>query len=97
MLVDSEVRVGFRGAGGRSGTALRTEHELSLRRAVALGSGSVPRKLDAIGVLDTGEVALVEVKTRGGDIRRALQQAAAHVFTFRALVAADADALNRSI
>lgn len=87
VAIDSEVRVGFRAAEGLSGSVWRSRHEDDLRAAIGLPKrDSVPRKLDTIGLLSGGEVALVEVKAEGGDIIRAVYQAAAHTLTFEKLV-----------
>lgn len=86
---DSEVRLGFRASAEHAtGTARRTAHEQQLREVLQLPTGAdLPRKLDAIGVLPGGEIALVEVKDEHGDIGRAAWQAVAHVHTFTALMA----------
>lgn len=99
VTVDSEVVVGFRGDERyRTGTAHRRALAEAAREAANLSkSDGLPRKLDTIGVLPLGDVALVEVKAEGGDLMRAAKQAAVHVFNFQALMAQDDYDLSRML
>lgn len=80
VAVDSEIRVGFRAAGGHNGTHWRADYTTTLRTDLGLTRRrDTPEKHDAIGFLPAGEIALVEVKDKKGDINRAVVQAAAFV------------------
>ena len=60
VLLDSEAQIGF-SSRLRRGTA-----DAAIRRRLQLrDSESIPRKLDALGVLPTGNLAVVEVKDTG--------------------------------
>lgn len=90
LAIDSEVRVGFKKHGpsdAATGTEHRDAYQASARGAIDLASAEIPMKLDTLGVLPTGDLALVEVKDKDGDIRRALEQAAFHVHSFTELCA----------
>ncbi len=80
VAVDSEVRIGFRHRG--------EEHAVNatLRQRLGLRSGSLPNKLDALGVLPTGDLVLVEVKDAMGSIERAVVQIAVHMARFSRLM-----------
>ena len=72
LMADSEIRVGY-------GSKLeRDAAREKIRKALGLGK-YVPTKLDALGVLPTGDVVLVEVKGTKETIRKAAIQVAAHV------------------
>ena len=74
LLVDSELQIGF------DDTSEKEAFNAELRRRLGLSrSRPLPTKLDALGVLPTGDVALVEVKKARGDISQALLQAAVHM------------------
>lgn len=87
LAVDSEIVIGFRADDNyNNGTAHKRACTARLRAEVGLPArAQLPRKLDTIGVLPDGNVALVEVKDENGDILRAVHQAAVHVHRFRAL------------
>jgi hypothetical protein len=78
--LDSEVRVGYDSEEKRKAFLRSLRQQLGLSEQVVL-----PEKLDALGVLIDGSVALVEVKDRAGDLRRAAIQAATHVAVFQEL------------
>ena len=82
MAVDSEAQVGF------ARRDVRDTADAEIRRLLELSrSMSIPRKLDALGVLSTGDMALVEVKDATGDIERAVIQVAVHLARFATLMA----------
>ena len=82
VVVDSEVQIGF------ASRDLQRADNTEIRRRLSLSrSGSLPTKLDALGVLPTGDLALVEVKGAAGNIRRALVQVAVHTVRFSRLMA----------
>lgn len=99
LAVDSEAVIGFRADDSYStGTAQKEVYLSALRREVPLPEKSqLPRKLDVVGVLPGGDVALVEVKDAKGDILRAVHQAAVHVHRFRALMAQEHYSLGEVI
>jgi hypothetical protein len=77
LALDSEVRIGF------GSTRERGDFEAELLGRLGPGMrGGLPRKLDALGMLPGGDVALVEIKAEGGGLDRAAAQVAAHVFAF---------------
>lgn len=87
VAVDSEVRVGFRKDDSyRNGTEHREAHQRNLKRALGATAEQGHTKLDALGVLTSGELALIEVKDEGGDIGEAARQLASHLFTFGVLL-----------
>lgn len=73
VAVDSEVQLGF------ASTVERTQFEEELRARFHLTKGGIPRKLDMIGLLPSGDIALVEIKEEKGDIVRAAVQVGAHM------------------
>lgn len=91
LAVDSEAVIGFRSDPARglaSGSAARAAHQAAARVAVGLPKGQQqPKKLDTIGVLPNGDIALVEVKDKGGDLVRAAWQVAVHAYNFSTLMA----------
>ena len=85
VVIDSEAQIGF------SSRVRCAADDAEIRRRLQLrDSESVPRKLDALGVLPTGDLAVVEVKDAGGSIVRALTQAAVHAVRFSDLLAGGA-------
>lgn len=83
LVVDSEIQVGHAGGAGRTGTDVR-ETTMELRRAehpLFAGSAPTPTKLDALAILQTGALAVIELKKDRGDLRQAAVQAAGHMFT----------------
>ena len=87
VAVDCEVKCGFRAVGRRTGTDAKrayigraADDERRSRSTSPLG------KLDAIGILPDGSVALVEVKKRGGSVAEAVRQAENHVYNFEQLL-----------
>ena len=72
VIADSEVRVGYTSSLEREAARQRLCQELGLGK-------SVPTKLDALGVLPTGDLALVEVKGSDETIGAAAIQVATHV------------------
>jgi hypothetical protein len=94
LAVDSEVRVGF-----PSQPDCR-RFEAELRARLAPSRDGLPKKLDALGVLADGGLALIEVKDAvvdGGDLTAAVRQVAGHVFTFARLRAAPGAETHRSL
>ncbi len=87
LAVDSEAVIGFAEDNSYdTGTAHKTAYTKDLKRDLfPQMSVTLPRKLDAVGVLPDGDVALIEVKGVAGDLLWAAHQAAAHVHRFRAL------------
>lgn len=82
LVVDSEAQVGF------ARRDVRDTADTEIRRLLELSrSTTIPRKLDALGVLSTGDLALVEVKDATGDIERAVIQVAVHLVRFARLMA----------
>ena len=87
LLVDSEVRVGFRqDSRHRTGTEHRVAHQRQMEHELGIPASQSHTKLDAVGVSASGELALVEVKDASGDISEAARQLAAHLYTFSALL-----------
>lgn len=82
VAIDSEAQIGYRDRPRRDADDTETREQLQLSR-----SETIPRKLDALGVLATGDLVLVEVKDAGGSIHRAIVQAAAHLIRYRRLLA----------
>ena len=81
VAIDTEVVLGF------SSTPAREDFQAKLRKAVAIpASEALPKKLDTIGITDTGAVALVEIKDKAGDLARAVTQAAVHAYRFHRLL-----------
>ena len=81
VVVDSEVQIGF------DSRALQCADDTAIRCSLNLPrSESLPKKLDVLGVLPTGDLALVEVKSATGNIRRALVQVAVHTVRFSRLM-----------
>ena len=72
VVADSEVRVGYTTSLEREAARERLSKELGLGK-------SMPTKLDALGVLPTGDLALVEVKGSDETIGEAGIQVATHV------------------
>jgi hypothetical protein len=82
LAVDSEARIGF---GSRAEASAFYDAN---RRSLELPDRErMPMKLDTVGLLDDGRVALVELKDEGGDLERALVQIAAQTLAFRQLTA----------
>ena len=82
VTIDSEVRIGF------ANRAEQENADAALRNRLGLSpSEALPRKLDALGVLHTGDMVLVEVKDAAGSIERAAVQLAAHRARFSGLMA----------
>lgn len=87
LLVDSEVRVGFRqDSRHRTGTEHRVAHQRQLECDLGIPANQTHTKFDALGILASGEPALVEIKDASGDIGEAARQLAAHLFTFGTLL-----------
>ena len=82
VAVDSEVRIGFANRAEQENVDAVLRNRLSLPPSEAL-----PRKLDTLGVLRTGDIVLVEVKDATGSIERAAVQLAAHMMRFSDLMA----------
>ena len=82
VVIDSEARIGFRSPERRTADDTAIRQRLHLRH-----SESIPRKLDALGVLPTGDLALLEIKGTRGSIERAVIQAAVHTVRFSRLMA----------
>lgn len=101
VAVDSEVAFGFRPDDNYpTGTAHKESYKATAAGVRGLPAGVSPlRKLDALGVLPNGDVAVVEVKGPGGDLAEAARQAAAHVYNLGKLMQASgvdlAAVLNR--
>ncbi|MBU0553530.1 hypothetical protein KKB55_13220 [Myxococcota bacterium] len=87
LAVDSEIAFGFRGdASYPNGTAHKRDYKVKASRDPDLPAGISPlRKLDTLGVLPDGGIAIVEVKDVGGDLAEAARQVAAHVYNLRQL------------
>ena len=82
LVVDSEAQVGF------ARRNVRDTVDSEIRRLLDLSrSTSIPRKLDALGVLSAGDLALVEVKGATGNVERAVIQVAVHLARFARLMA----------
>ncbi len=82
VVIDSEARIGF------GSTERRTADDAAIRWRLRLPeSESIPRKLDALGVLSTGDLALLEIKGVRGSIKRAAVQSAVHTIRFSRLMA----------
>ena len=82
LVVDSEAQVGF------ARRDARDTDDADIRRLPELSrSTSIPRKLDALGVLSSGDLALVEVKDATGNIEHAVIQVAVHLARFSRLMA----------
>lgn len=77
VALDSEVVIGF------DTKVERTKADDAL--LAALGLSQVHRELDAIGVLEDGAIALVELKALGGDLDTAVAQVATHRHRFGSL------------
>lgn len=82
VAIDSEAQIGYRNRSRRDADDAETREQLQLGHPE-----TIPRKLDALGVLATGDLVLVEVKDAGGSIHRAIVQAAAHLVRYRRLLA----------
>lgn len=82
VAVDSEARVGFDSRRAQETADEVLAADLGLRPGEAL-----PKKLDTLAVLPSGDLALIEVKDERGDIGRAVTQVAAHVARFSRLMA----------
>ena len=80
VMIDAEIRVGYADSSERKAVRERIRQELGLGE-------SVPTKLDALGVLPTGDIALIEVKPNNSEkyIQEAAMQAATHVAIFSRL------------
>ena len=89
IAVDSEVRIGFV-------SKLEQKKHKKQKKTDIPGTGE-HIKLDTLGVLPTGALALIEVKDevkgkgKGGDILCALEQVAVHVYRFNKLISPDYD------
>ncbi len=81
VLIDSEARIGYDSCDQRDADEAETRDQLRFDDAVEM-----PTKLDALGILPSGDLALVEVKDADGDIDRALEQAAAHAVRYARLM-----------
>ena len=82
VAVDSEVRIGF------ANSPTQKNADAALRNHLRLSpSERLPKKLDALGVLHTGDIVLVEAKDATGSIARAAIQLAAHMARFSDLMA----------
>ncbi len=80
--------MGFGGQGRISGTERRRADDAATREQLQLdASVTIPRKLDALGILHSGDVALVKVKVPKGSIQRALVQVATHGVRYAHLMA----------
>lgn len=87
LLFDSEARVGFSAQGRITGSERRRADDPQTRKQLLLdASVPMPTKLDALGILPSGDLALVEVKDAEGDIDRAIVQAAVHVVRYSRLM-----------
>jgi hypothetical protein len=87
QAVDSEAVIGFRASGPYpNGTAHKRAHKRRILNEVGLPARDIKHnKLDVLGVLRSGDVALVEVKEELGDIRVAACQLAVHMFSFQVI------------
>lgn len=86
LAVDSEIQIGFDKDGVyRTGSAHREAHERALKAALSIGNKRDHKKLDVLGILSGGELALIEVKDQRGNIREAACQLAMHLYTFETL------------
>jgi len=98
LAVDSEVRIGFRKDERYSSGGKHQEvHKRDLEKALGLSGQRGHTKLDVLGILPSGELALIEVKDEGGDIREAARQLAAHLYTFGMLWRQDGDKLAEAV
>lgn len=80
LAVDSEVRLAF------NSKAEREKYEAEARQRLGLSpTARFPRKLDALGVLRDGDLALVEVKQEREGLVDAVTQTAAHMLRFSEL------------
>ena len=82
VAIDSEAQIGYSSSDRRDAEEAEIREQLQLSR-----SEKIPRKLDALGVLPGGELALVKVKDERGDIDRAIIQASAHMVRYSHLMA----------
>lgn len=82
VVIDSEARIGYSSRDRRNAADSEIREQLQLDQ-----SEKIPTKLDALGVLPGGELALVEVKDKQGSIDRAIIQAAAHRARYSRLLA----------
>ena len=82
LLLDSEAQIGFSNACERAVSKAELQEQLGLSR-----SASLPTKLDAIGVVPGGDLALIEVKDEGGNIKHAVGQIVVHMARFSRLLA----------
>ena len=82
VVIDSEAQIVYSSRDRRDAddAEIREQLQLSL-------SETIPRKLDSLGVLPGGDLALVEVKNAGGSIDRAIIQAAGHLVRYSRLLA----------
>lgn len=86
LAVDSEIQIGFdKDEVYRTGSAHREEHGRALKAALSIGNKRDHKKLDVLGILSGGELALIEVKDQRGNIREAACQLAMHLYTFETL------------
>lgn len=98
LAVDSEVRVGFDGDGTYAkGTEHRSAFTRELQEQLGDPSQRGRNKLDTLGILPTGELAVIEIKDQKGDIRRAAQQLAANLYTLGTLRKQDPPAFTTAI
>ena len=81
LAIESEVQFGFANQKERNAA----DAELRCRLGLP-ASEMLPRKPDALGVLATGDLVVVEVKDEGGSIDRAVVQVAAHMVRFSQLM-----------
>ena len=81
VAIDTEARI------GSACHERRKADDAAVRRRLNLPcSESIPRKLDALGVLPTGDLALLEIKGARGSIKRAVIQVAVHALRFSQLM-----------
>lgn len=87
LAVDSEAVIGFAADDSyKLGSAHKAAYTKNLKGDLfPQMEVTLPRKLDVVGVLPCGDVALIEVKDAAGDLLRGVHQAAVHVHRFRAL------------
>ena len=84
LVLDSEAQIGF------SNRCERAKYKAELLKQFRFSHpASVPTKLDAMGVLPGGDLALIEVKEEDGDINDAARQIAVHMARFSSLFAED--------
>lgn len=98
LAVDSEVRVGFDSdATYAKGSLHRSALTKEIQTKLGDPAMSSRNKLDTLGILPTGELAVIEIKDRKGDIRKAAQQLATHLYTLHTLRAQDPDGFKTAV